>query len=124
LQLNNKLKINKIKLKMKKIIFSVAIVTFSMNIIHASLYPIVPSNTVTTKAADKIDIKIKNDTDEAITVINAGSGGTYRLQKNIVTTIKMDDGDKLYIYDGGKKGRLLLTASSELVGKVQIYSKL
>jgi hypothetical protein len=109
---------------MKKTIFSMAIAIFCMNIIHASFNPITPSNKSAMIVSDKIDIKIKNDTDDAISVINAGSGGTYRLQKNIVTTIKMDDGDKLYIYEGGKKGRLLLTASSELAGKVQIYSKL
>ena len=71
-----------------------------------------------------ISIKLKNDGDDEITVINAGSGGTYRLQKNIVTTIKMDAGDKLFIYEKGKKGALLLVASSEMDGKVQLISKL
>jgi hypothetical protein len=71
-----------------------------------------------------ISIKLKNDGDDEISVINAGSGGTYRLQKNIVTTIKMDEGDKLFIYEKGKKGALLLVASSEMDGKVQLLSKL
>lgn len=71
-----------------------------------------------------INIKLKNDGDDEITVINAGSGGTYRLQKNIVTTIKMDEGDKLFIYEKGKKGALLLVASSDMDGKVQLLSKL
>jgi hypothetical protein len=73
---------------------------------------------------EKLDIKLKNDTGDEVTVYNAGGGGSYRLQKNIVTTIKMEAGDKLYAYDNGKKGRLLLTAAAEMSGKVQLYSKL
>jgi hypothetical protein len=75
-------------------------------------------------AGTKMDIKIKNDTDDEVSVINAGSGGTYRLSKNVVTTIKMEDGDKLHLYVKGKKDRLLLTASSEIEGKIQLLSKL
>ena len=44
--------------------------------------------------------------------------------KNTITTIKMEAGDKLYAYEGGKKGRLLLTANADMVGKIQLYSKL
>lgn len=72
----------------------------------------------------KIRIKIKNDTDNSFTVYNAGSGGSYNLQKNIITTISMDEGDKLYAYHEGKKGTLLLTASANMDGKVQMLSKL
>lgn len=55
-------------------------------------------------ADTKLDIKIKNDTDDEVSEINAGSVGTYRLTKNAKTTIKMDSGDKLYIYDKGRRG--------------------
>jgi hypothetical protein len=72
----------------------------------------------------KLDIKIKNDSGDEITVIKEGSGGTYRLTKNATTTIKMASGDKLYLYEKGKKGKLLLTATKELEGKVQLFSKL
>jgi hypothetical protein len=72
----------------------------------------------------KLKIKIKNDTDDAFTVYNANSGGSYNLQKNIITSIAMDEGDKLYAYQGGKKGALLLTASADMDGKVQMLSKL
>lgn len=75
-------------------------------------------------SSEKFDIKIKNDSGDEVTVLNAGSGGTYRLTKNATTTIKMEEGDKLFYYEGGKKGRLLLTASSDMDGKVQLYSKL
>lgn len=73
---------------------------------------------------EKFDIKIKNDTDNEVKVISAGSGGSYSLTKGATTTIKMEDGDKLYYYEKGKKGALLLTASIEMHGKVQLLSKL
>lgn len=71
-----------------------------------------------------IKIKIKNDTNDEVTVYNGGGNSSYRLQKNIVTTIAMDAGDKLFDYAGGKKGRVLLVVSAEMDGKVQLYSKL
>ncbi len=73
---------------------------------------------------EKLDIKIKNDSGDEVTVYNAGSGGSYRLTKNATTTVKMEAGDKLYTYEGGKKGKLLLTASADMNGKVQLFSKL
>ena len=85
---------------------------------------ITPKNLVTVPTETKYDIKIKNDSGDEVTVYNAGSGGSYRLQKNVTTTIKMAAGDKLYRYDGGKKGALLLTASADMDGKVQMFSKL
>lgn len=72
----------------------------------------------------KLDIKIKNDSGEEITLMNTASGGTYRLQKNVIITIKMNAGDKLYIYENGKKGKLLLTATADMDGKVQLITKL
>lgn len=75
-------------------------------------------------ANDKLNIKIKNDGNDEISVINDGSGGSYRLQKNVTTTIKMEAGDKLYVYEKGKKGKLLLIASASLDSKVQLLSKL
>ncbi len=76
-----------------------------------------------TLAATKYDIKIKNDTDEAVSTINTAGGG-YNLAKGVTTTIKMEDGDELYIKDKGKKGRKLLTVTPEMDGKVQLLSKL
>lgn len=72
----------------------------------------------------KFDIKIKNDTDNEVKVINAGSGGSYSLTKGATTTIKMEEGDKLHYYEKGKKGALILTAAKEMDGKVQLLSKL
>ncbi len=74
--------------------------------------------------ADKIDIKIKNDTGDAIKVINAGIGGSYSLAKGTTTTLKMEVGDKLHHYESGKKGALILVATKEMNGKVQLLSKL
>lgn len=79
---------------------------------------------VNLKKADKLEIKIKNDTDDAVKVINTGSGGCYSLTKGATTTIKMEEGDKLHYYNNGKKGDLILTASKEMDGKVQLLSKL
>lgn len=73
---------------------------------------------------EKFDIKIKNDLSDEVSLINAGSGGSYRLTKNATTTIKMEEGDKLYYYEKGKKGNLILTATAALHGKVQLLSKL
>lgn len=74
--------------------------------------------------AEKFDVKIKNDTDDDVKVINAGSGGSYSLTKNATTTIKMEDGDKLHYYNKGNKGALILTASKEMHNKVQLLSKI
>jgi hypothetical protein len=71
-----------------------------------------------------ISIKIKNDTDAPFNVYHQDGGGSYRLAKNVITTIKMDEGDKLFYYEGGKKGHLILTAAPDMEGKVQNYSKL
>lgn len=73
---------------------------------------------------EKFDIKIKNDTDNEVKVINAGSGGSYSLTKNATTTLKMEEGDNLHYYEKGKKGNLILTATAEMHGKVQLLSKL
>lgn len=73
---------------------------------------------------EKFDIKIKNDLDDEVSVINAGSGGSYRLTKNATTTIKMEEGDKLHYYEKGKKGALILTATAAMHGKVQLLSKI
>jgi hypothetical protein len=74
--------------------------------------------------AEKFDIKIKNDLNDEVNVINAGSGGSYRLTKNATTTIKMEEGDKLHYYEKGKKGALILTATAAMHGKVQLLSKI
>ncbi len=84
------------------------------------IYKVNPTNIV----AEKLDIKIKNDTGEEVKVINAGSGGSYSLTKNATTTIKMEEGDKLHYYDKGKKGDLILVASKEMNNKVQLLSKI
>lgn len=73
---------------------------------------------------EKFDIKIKNDLADEVSVINAGSGGSYRLTKNATTTIKMEEGDKLHYYENGKKGALILTATAAMHGKVQLLSKI
>jgi hypothetical protein len=77
-----------------------------------------------TAVGGSIKIKIKNDTNDEVTVYNGGGNSSYRLQKNIITTIAMDEGDKLFDYAGGRKGRVLLVVSADMDGKVQLFSKL
>ena len=51
-----------------------------------------------TTIIEKYDIKIKNETDNEVKMINAGSSGSYSLTKDATTTIKMEEGDKLHYY--------------------------
>ena len=71
-----------------------------------------------------IKIKIKNDTDDEVTVYSGSGSSSYRLAKNVVTTISMEEGAKLFDYNGGKKGRVLLVVTADMDGKLQLYSKL
>jgi len=107
---------------MKKIIFIsiIALTLISFNTSSNAISKIEKLELV----SEKFDIKIKNDTDNEVKVINAGSGGSYSLTKGATTTIKMEDGDKLYFYEKGKKGALILTASKDMHGKVQLLSKI
>ena len=108
---------------MKKTILILAIAislqSFSTNIMSSSRI-----NVSTSFKTDKFDIKLKNDLDDEVTVKNENSGGSYRLQKNIVTTIKMEEGDKLYYVEKCRKGALILTASKDIAGKVLLLSKI
>lgn len=107
---------------MKKIIF-ISIIAFTLISFNTS------SNAISKiekfeLVSEKFDIKIKNDTDNEVKVVNAGSGGSYSLTKGATTTIKMEEGDKLHYYEKGKKGALILTASKDMHGKVQLLSKI
>lgn len=108
---------------MKKIVTTLTL-ALSLAFVNQATARISLTTMLTAKYGEKIEIKIKNDSGDEVTVYNAGSGGTYRLTKNATTTIKMEAGDKLYYYEGGKKGKLLLTADASMNGKVQLYSKL
>ena len=108
---------------MKKVII---IAVLSLGLLSMNVFSIKQTNTSINKEAivEKIDVKIKNDTDNVVKVINAGSGGSYSLTKGATTTLKMEDGDKLHYYENGKKGALILTASKDMHNKVQLLSKL
>ena len=110
-------------MKMNKSILTV-IIAFTMLLTNSTICFAKGKTKTSIYSGTSISIKLKNDTDNEMSVINAGSGGSYRLSKNTVVTIKMDEGDKLFVYEKGKKGALLLVASSEMDGKVQLVSKL
>ena len=108
---------------MKKVII---IAVLSLGLLSMNIISIKQTNEIFKEDAvsEKFDIKIKNDTDNEVKVINAGSGGSYSLTKGATTTIKMEEGDKLHYYEKGKKGALILTASKEMHNKVKLLSKL
>jgi hypothetical protein len=106
---------------MKKLILLVVLAFIVLGQNRANGNPINTELPINESAS--INIKIKNDTDDEMDVYNAGGGGSYRLQKNIIVTIKMDAGDKLYV-GKNKSGKLLLTASDDMNNKVQLVSKL
>lgn len=83
-----------------------------------------PTNSSSTKK-ELFDIKIKNDQkDGSVTVYNQNRGGSYNIQRGITTTIKCYAGDKLFDYEGHKKGRLLFVVDESMDGKVQLFTKL
>ncbi|WP_264559668.1 hypothetical protein [Flavobacterium sp. N2270] len=108
---------------MKKVII---IAVLSLGLLSMNIISIKQTNEIFKEDAvsEKFDIKIKNDTDNEVKVINAGSGGSYSLTKGATTTIKMEEGDKLHYYEKGKKGALILTASKDMHNKVKLLSKL
>lgn len=85
---------------MKKVLFTCLMASAYLTA-NSNVYTITIAKEIIAQV--KIDIKIKNDTSEALQVYNAGSGGTYSLTKGATTTIKMEEGDKLYISEKGKK---------------------
>jgi len=107
---------------MKKIIL-IAVVSFVV-LSFTTVSKDVSKVSIIEKVSEKLDIKIKNDTDNNVKVINADSGGSYSLTKGATTTLKMEEGDKLHYYEKGKKGALILTALKEMHNKVQLLSKL
>lgn len=67
---------------MKKLILTLTIAVFTV-VTNTNLI-IAANNTVVSKyASSSISIKLKNDGDDEVTVINAGSGGTYRYRKTL-----------------------------------------
>ncbi|MDZ7934544.1 MAG: hypothetical protein U5M51_06195 [Emticicia sp.] len=111
---------------MKKIVFILSLLTV---VSMATLANTGNNNKVirigkTHAVAGVIKIKIKNDTDNEVTVYSGSGNSSYRLQKNVITTISMEEGSKLFEYNGGKKGKVLLVVTADMDGKTQLYSKL
>ncbi len=83
------------------------------------------NNSSSSTKKELLDIKIKNDLkDGSVTIYNQNRGGSYNIQRGITTTIKCYAGDKLFDYEGHKKGRLLFEVEESMDGKVQLYTKL
>ena len=103
---------------------TILLVFLALGLMSMNTTSVTKTSNKTVVVAEKFDIKIKNDTNDEVKVINAGSGGSYSLTKNATTTINMEEGDKLHYYEKGKKGALILVASKEMHGKVQLLSKM
>lgn len=108
---------------MKKTILFVALIATT----GLMSFTTINSNETITKsevASGYVDIKIKNDTGEEHKVITSSGGSTTVRNQSGVTTVTMKDGDDLFLYDGGKKGKKLLTATSAMDGKTYDLSDL
>lgn len=68
-------------------------------------------------ATGKIQVKIKNDTGEDHKVITSSGGSTSVPDQSGVTTITVEVGDTVFLYDGGKKGAKLFVVDSSMDGK-------
>ena len=73
--------------------------------------------TSNSEVSSKIQVKIKNDTGADHKVITS-SGGSFNVpDQSGVTTITVEVGDKIFLYDGGKKGAELMVVTSDMDGK-------
>ena len=107
---------------MKNIIVLLLTLISITNTLQASIQQ--QRNLLCVSLSDKYNIKVKNDSGNDITVYNTGTSSIIKLPKNTTTTIKMEVGNKLYRFQNGKKGILLLTATADMDDKIQLFSKL
>ncbi|MFZ4058107.1 MAG: hypothetical protein ACOYKE_08195 [Ferruginibacter sp.] len=73
---------------------------------------------------ESVYLKIQNDLSTEKTVYHSGNKQQYLLQIEKINAIKMEVGDKLYSFESGKVGRLLITATNDVNGKIWLLSKL
>lgn len=101
---------------MKTIILSVALL--SATIMMSFTTPTNSNDSISiVDATGKIQVKIKNDTGEDHKVITSSGGSTSVPDQSGVTTITVEVGDTVFLYDGGKKGAKLFVVDSSMDGK-------
>jgi len=101
---------------MKKIILSVMLLSAT------AMMSFTTANTTTTsnselKVTGKIQVKIKNDTGADHKVITSSGGSTSVPDQSGATTVTVEVGDDIFLYDGGKKGAKLMSVTSDMDGK-------
>lgn len=64
----------------------------------------------------QVCFKVKNDTGSSIT-LHTGSG-TTPMNSGIQKTFCMDEGSTLHVAEKGKKGKIVVTVSTDIKGKV------
>lgn len=101
---------------MKKVILSAVLlsVTGLMSFTHVTQGETVNTTVVSN---GKIQVKIKNDTGADHKVITSSGGSTNVPDQSGVTTITVEVGDTIFLYDGGKKGAKLFVVDESMDGK-------
>lgn len=101
---------------MKKVILSAVLLaaTGLMSFTHVTQSEIVNTTVV---SSGKIQVKIKNDTGADHKVITSSGGSTSVPDQSGVTTITVEVGDTIFLYDGGKKGAKLFVVDESMDGK-------
>jgi hypothetical protein len=101
---------------MKKVIVAVALLaaTGLMSFTHVAQGETVNTTVV---SSGKIQVKIKNDTGADHKVITSSGGSTNVPDQSGVTTITVEVGDTIFLYDGGKKGAKLFVVEVSMDGK-------
>lgn len=106
---------------MKALIFTTIM---SLGLLSMNVISIRETNEVISESnPEKFEIKIKNDTNDVVKVVNVTSGESYILDKSVVTAIKIEKDDLLYYYKKGKKGALILTTSMDIQEKAKLLSE-
>jgi hypothetical protein len=101
---------------MKKVILSAMLIatTGLMSFTHVTQNETVNTSVI---SSGKIQVKIKNDTGADHKVITSSGGSTSIPDQSGVTTITVEVGDTIFLYDGGKKGAKLFVVDESMDGK-------
>ncbi len=101
---------------MKKVVLS-AVLLAATGLMSFTTVNMVETNAKKEISLGKIQVKIKNDTGSDHKVITSSGGSSNVPDQSGVTTITVEVGDTIFLYDGGKKGAKLFVVESSMDGK-------
>lgn len=101
---------------MKKVVLS-AVLLAATGLMSFTNINNVESISIKEVSLGKIQVKIKNDTGADHRVITSSGGSTNVPDQSGTTTITVEVGDTIFLYDGGKKGAKLFVVESSMDGK-------